>query len=284
MKNKQLIAMYIIVSLLLMTVGCKSESEEEDFKYNYGVFLSCSPEEKEVFQDYKTIVIDSQYFSRTEINELKDEGHIVYSYINVGSIEKFRSYYSLYEEMFIGVYENWEDEQWIDVSQMKWQLLVKGLADEMIGKGIDGFFVDNCDVYDYVVNNCTDINIEPETIYQGLNTILSSLVMRGTEVVINGGDTYINAFREEYGSASKIMTAVNQESVFTSIDFENNILARSTADDQEYFEEFLKDCKEDSMKVYLLEYTSDAELINKIDEFCKQNDYEYYVTDSIDLD
>ena len=56
------------------------------------VFLSVT-ENLNSLKDYKTIVIDAQYFEKVEIDSFKNEGHQVYSYINIGSIENFRDYY-----------------------------------------------------------------------------------------------------------------------------------------------------------------------------------------------
>lgn len=45
----------------------------------------------------------------------------------------------------------------------------------------------------------------------------------GKPVVVNGGDIYVTAYQSCYGSAADIMTGVNQESVWSRIDFTTNI-------------------------------------------------------------
>ena len=140
----------IIVCLLAVIVvltGC-SVKTGDGFKYKYGVFLGAEPEDMDAVSQYEIIVIDAQYFSRKEIAELKSEGHTVFSYINVGSLEEFRPYYDDYSEYTLSVYENWEDEMWVDVSAPEWQdLIIDDLAADLKDKGVDGLFVDNVDVY-----------------------------------------------------------------------------------------------------------------------------------------
>ena len=71
------------------------------------------------------------------------------TYLNIGSIENFREYYTTYAELAIGEYEHWEKEEWVDVANPDWQKFIGQLSQELYEKGVDGFFIDNCDVYDY---------------------------------------------------------------------------------------------------------------------------------------
>ena len=164
-------------------------AEAADIKYEYGVFLGADPEDISDMESYKKIVIDAQYFEKDEISKLKKEGHIVYSYINLGSVEEFRSYFNKYEKYFLGVYENWEDERWVDVSQKEWQDFIVGdIAKGLIDKGVDGLFVDNCDVY---------YNFKEDKIYNGVTEILKGFKEYGTYVIINGGDTYVKQYAKK---------------------------------------------------------------------------------------
>ena len=77
----------------------QEETEEDSaFTYDYGVFLGVNAEESDRFADYETIVIDAEGYTAKEISKLKKAGHTVYSYINIGSLETWRSYY----EQFFG--------------------------------------------------------------------------------------------------------------------------------------------------------------------------------------
>ena len=90
------ICMVLALCLTLLLVGCTAKSQTaESQTADYGVFLSVT-EDLSALRDYKTVVIDAQYFSGAEIEAFRADGHTVYSYLNVGSLENFRDYYATY--------------------------------------------------------------------------------------------------------------------------------------------------------------------------------------------
>lgn len=273
------INLFIILLLTIFTTACAAEnmSENKDTPANkdYGVFLSIDASETEKLDGYKTVVIDAQYFSKQDIQDLHNNGATVYTYLNIGSIENFRNYYPEYENLTLGDYENWEEEQWIDVSDAKWQTFIADLSTTLLEKGIDGFFIDNCDVYYYK---------QSEEIFSGLTEILRGIKALGKDVMINGGDTYITQYRQTYGSAKDIMSAVNQEEVFSLYDFDTSSFGKNTADETAYFCDYIEACHDDEMNVYLLEYTDDQNLIKQIKAYCEEKGFYYYISDSIELD
>ena len=64
------------------------------------------------------------------------------------------------------------------------------LVPELLDKGVDGFFVDNCDVY-YLYPT--------QEVMDGLTCMMSSMVKTGKKVIINGGDKYLDAYCEAGG-------------------------------------------------------------------------------------
>ena len=149
-------------------------------------------------KNYEIVVIDAQYFSAKEIRalhirKLHAGGTKVYSYLNIGSVENFRPYYKTYEHLAIGDYENWEEEKWVNVADKDWQEFMDTLAGKLKKKGVDGFFVDNCDVYDYA---------HKKDIFDGLTVILKKIRAMGKPVVVNGGDIYVTAYQKRSGSIS----------------------------------------------------------------------------------
>lgn len=264
------------------TLACKVTIKDSRFvstrpqtKKDYGVFLSVDASAMKKLSEYKTVVIDAQYFSKQDIQTLHKNGTTVYTYLNIGSIENFRNYYSEYKDLTIGDYENWDEEQWVDVSSPRWQSFIADLSNSLSKKGVDGFFIDNCDVY-YIAHN--------KNIFNGLSKILRNIKALGKAVVINGGDTYITQYRKQYGSAKDVMTAVNQEEVFSLINFDTSSFGKNTAEETAYFSDYVEACSNDGMDVYLLEYTTDRGLIAKIKSYCRKKRFHYYISDSIELD
>ncbi len=96
--------------------------------------------------------------------------------------------------------------------------------------------------------------------------------------------TYITQYRQTYGSAKDIMSAVNQEDVFSSYDFDTASFGTNEAEEKAYFSDYIEACRADGMDVYLLEYTTDRNLITQIETYCKEKGFHYYIADSIELD
>lgn len=257
-----------IISALALSACSYGEGE-------YGVFLSYDGDLEDL-SDYKTVVIDAQYFDKEDIEDFKEQGHEVYSYINVGSIESFRDYYDEYEDLTLDVYEHWEEEKWVDVASGRWQeFILDILAPDLLDKGIDGFFVDNCDVY---------YQYPEKEIFEGLTVIMKGLIATGAEVVVNGGDAFVTAYTDEGGDADDIITGINQESVLTSIDWDEEEFHEAAADDEEYFKDYIETYADEGIDIYLLEYTDDPLLSMKIRRYCKAHGFKYYISDSLELD
>ena len=274
-KHGIIICMFtVFVALLTGMSGCRA-IEADDSKQDYGVFLSLDSSDIDIIAGYRTVVIDAQYFSKEEIAYLKSQGCTVYSYLNIGSIENFREYYDLYSNLALGDYENWEEEQWMDVSSIVWQEFLVSLEDELSDKEIDGFFVDNCDVY-YVYPT--------DEIFEGLTTILEHLMEYGKPVIVNGGDTYVMRFQESCGSPQRIMTGVNQECVWSKIDFATGTFSTQKKDERQYFQDYVEACNNYGLDVFLIEYTTDNALKQKIKKYCTENQFRYYISDSVELD
>lgn len=284
-KIKQMGAVALLV-ILMFIMGCffiKDDKvktlEKNDYgktleKNDYGVFLNADASSLERFKRYDLIVIDAQYFTKKDIESLHQNGTKVYTYLNIGSVENFREYYKTYEKFTIGKYEHWDEEKWVDVSVPAWQKFIEQLSKKLFEKGVDGFFIDNCDVYYYAPR---------KSIFEGLTAILQNVMTLKKAVIINGGDTYVTEYRERYGAVDHIMTGVNQESVWSGIDFDKGTFNEQTRETREYYSKYLEACKADGMEVYLLEYTTDEKLIQKIKKYCKEKNFHFYISNSLEL-
>ena len=259
--------------------GSRVNGRERSFDAPYGVFIGMKGSEalrSERVLRTETLVVDPACFERGEIELLKKSGHTVYGYLNVGSLEEFRPYYGRFKNLSLGRYENWEGEWWIDVSAASWQdFIVSDLAAGYAEKGIDGFFVDNCDVYHYR---------KTRGIFEGLTKMLRRLSDYGLEVLVNGGDEYVSAALEEYGGIRGLFSGVNQETVFTRIDFEKGSFGRSSVEVRRYFISYLERLEEAGAKIWLLEYARDAHVAEEIGHFCKARGWGYFISGSIELD
>ena len=259
----------LCVCIIALTSCTKKESNDQ-----YGVYIGAEPEELTGRSLADIIVIDAQYFDKDDITELKSSGHTVYTYINIGSIENFRDYYEEYEYLTLDTYENWEDEKWIDVSDPSWQTFISKRADELISKGVDGFFVDNCDVY---------YQYRTQEIFEGVSRILKNLKEKNTYVLINGGDTFVREYLDRFGNLDNILDGVNQESVVTCIDWKNDKFSVNEKEKKEYFLEYLQIVMDDGKDAYVIEYTTDKGIEKEAVSLAGSKGYTVYVAHSLDL-
>ena len=246
----------------------------------YGVYIGANASQLHAKLDKDNAiglaVIDAQNVASTDVTALKKNGRKIYSYLNVGSLETFRSYYDTYKDKVLGPYENWEEEYWIDVSDTSWQdFICDTLATEIMGKGVDGLFIDNCDVY---------YNYPEDKIYSGLLQIITKLSEKtGGKLIINGGDTFVTKLMDT--GKIGLIQGVNQESVFGKIlDYQNNTFGEQDLETKEYYLDYLAKVKSYGKEVYMIEYTNDLAIVTKIRNLCLEKDYKCYVTDSLQLD
>lgn len=274
-KHTKVLALIFVLILISGYFLIKDSSTSTFEENDYGVFLNADASSLKQLKNYDLIVIDAQYFTKSDIELLHQNGTKVYTYLNIGSIENFREYYTTYEKLTIVRYEHWDEEKWVDVADPDWQKFMKQLSQELFEKGVDGFFIDNCDVYYYAPR---------ESIFEGLTAILQNIMTFDKAVIINGGDTYVTEYRERYGAIDYIMTGVNQESVWSAIDFDKGTFYEQTKETRDYYCNYLEACQADGMDVYLLEYTTDKKLIQKIKKYCNEHDFHFYVSNSLELE
>ncbi len=273
---KNLLCLLVVTTLILsvFSLSAFATGDCTGILRDYIVLLGEEADIVNVHINTDLLVIDSEYFTSEQISTLKQNGaQKIYSYINIGSIENFRDYYSDYEQYTLGDYENWPEEKWMDVSQPPWQAFLQQRVQELAQKGIDGFFVDNTDVY---------YHYHTPDIYNGLVTILTDMRESGKDIIINGGDTFVSEYIES-GSTASIFDGVNQENVYTSYDFDNGTYGLSQQDDRDYYVEYLDDLLANDYIVYVLEYANDANIAQAAKNYSNERGYICYVSHDIEL-
>lgn len=174
------LALFAIICTSLFVAGCSMSEQPQ----NYGVFLGINEEESEKLEPYNLLVIEPTEFSTERIENLKAADKTLYAYLNVGALEEYRPYYNRFQDIILGVYEDWPDEGWVDVASPAWQnFIVDELGKQYADMGFDGFFLDNADVY---YHHPTD------EIFRGLCTILQGLRKYNIKLLVNGGDLFVS--------------------------------------------------------------------------------------------
>ncbi len=235
----------------------------------YGVFIGM--EDPSEIKGYQLMVVDAYYLDKKDIEVLHENNEKVYTYLDIGTIENFRDYYDDFKKHALKVYDDWPEEYWIDVSKKDWQEYLLQIATKYKEMGIDGFFLDNTDVYALYPSN---------EIYDGLSTIITDLNTLNLDIMINGGDVFV---KKAVHNKDITINAINQETVFSKINFKNKRLLRNNQEDEDYYKEYLLFARDHNIDVYLLEYTKNEEIIADIKDYCDNNNFLYYISNSIEL-
>ena len=270
MRNVKDLYMALIFFIIIVINGISAESAKD-----YKVLIGMDHEKVMQLKGIKTLVIDAEFFSEEEVARLHANGNTnILSYLNIGSIETFRDDYTEFEEIALGDYQNWDEEKWVNVADKRWQKRIKNKAQLLSQKGIDGFFLDNTDVY---------YHYHTPEIYQGLMALLREIHTENKPIIINGGDTFITEAMQQ-NSIKGMVHGVNQESVFTEIHFKNNTFGAKPVEDRAYFMEYLAQCKTYGLTVYVLEYGATKKLTEEIKAYCERNGFTYDISPSVELD
>lgn len=270
MKKFGITVVAVICGLVLFAFA-KADSKSNKY---YGVFIGMTREAGIKLSNYKVLVLEPTEFNKDDVKKLHEKNKKIYAYLNIGSLENYRPYYDKFKDKVLGNYENWEDEYWMDVSDNEWQnLIVDELGENIANKGFDGFFIDNCDVY---------YQFPEEKIFDGLCSILKELRKYNLDTVINGGDIFVSKCIDKK-NAKQIFDGINQECVFTSIDFENKKYGIKSAKDREYFIQYFDKVKNEGLKVFLTEYGADVRTLQKIEKYCKENGFHWCNAKNLEL-
>lgn len=104
---------------------------------------------------------DGGNFTDAQIATLRAGGkNRVISYLNLGSCETYRAYWSSAPSGFVsckanvaahrGAYDGYPDETWMDVGNADYQrLIVDHVAARLAARGVDGFFLDNLEIVEH---------------------------------------------------------------------------------------------------------------------------------------
>ena len=275
MRKKKLFLRKICVLVLILSTALLSACSDDssDGAEKYVVLIGEDSDITDKLSDIDLLVIDAEYFSQNDIARLRENGiREIFSYINIGSIESFRSYDTDFEKYTLGAYENWSEEKWIDVSAPEWQACTASRVDSLVQKGVDGFFVDNTDVY---------YNYPQECIYDGILTILDYMDHTGGKILINGGDSFV----KKYLTTEKnvLIDGVNQENVFTAYDFSKDVYTKSDQSTREYYTEYLDLAMSHGCTAYTLEYATNPAIRRQAAAYAGKHGYICYISDNIGL-
>ena len=216
-------------------------------------------------------VVDFAEFDDKQIKKLKANGIKLISYLNVGAIEKGRSYYDKYKKFAVGTYAEW-DEKWMALRAAQWQDFLLERAKSFKARGAIGLYIDNLDVVE---------EFKPLKMYESARAILKHIRKEtGLYLMVNGADYFVSRCIRD-----KVVhfQAIQQEEVFTRIiNIGKNKCGSQTATEKKRLKAYCVEARK-HVDVYLLEYRASAANKVKISAFCKKYKMNYYNSKTVDL-
>lgn len=237
----------------------------------YGVFLGLNGDKLYRLNKYRIVVIEPEEFSKAQVHKLKKAGKKILAYLNVGAIEKSRSYYKKFQGITLGNYEGWPEEKWVDISNAKWQTYTVERAKKWIKAGYDGFYVDNLDVVE---------QYPKKELYYFAKEICRQLQGTGKYIMINGADYFVN---RSFNEGSICFHAIQQEEVFTLYDHHRKKYGSQKSVEKKRLKSYCVRARKEGLDVFLLEYRPSVANKAKIKAFAAKYGMRYYCASSIDL-
>ena len=274
--KKKLFTVPLLLCYLMVPLCGISDTVKAPTK-DFGVFIGAGPEKINEMKNYSTVVIDANFYTEDEIDKIQSGGTKVYSYLNIGSIEDFRPYYDEFKSYTLAPYENWPEEHWIDVSVPQWQdYVVFTLAENLMNTGIDGFFIDNVDVY---------YKYHTDEMFNGVANILKCIKSNynNVPIIINGGYEFVKTAISRDVSLLDMFNGINHESVYSHINFDNDTFETNTLESRNFYLDYFKQIQPYGIDVYIIEYTHSEDLMTQYQKYYNSQGYHFYTSKSIEL-
>ncbi|MBZ0274146.1 endo alpha-1,4 polygalactosaminidase [bacterium] len=250
----------------------------EDGRYPFGYLLSGDGPAMARLSNFNVAVFDVYEDGDEDLMDaLADAGTLVLSYVNLGSLESWRSFAGEFEDLCLAAYENWEDECWVDVTDAGWQ---QNFIDEVCwtawDAGADGFYIDNVDIFALYPD---------KDVRDALVDVLATLRDEFPDAYIavqNGGDLLLDD--EVGGDARDLIDATSREDVSYIPDFDapdggDDTYRAVDGDERDATLDEL-DGLADDLDVYTVDYTNDvAQMLDAV-EFSRGHGFTPFVGDT----
>ena len=107
--------------------------------------------------NFDLVVIDltrdgnDDFFTKDEIDAVKDSGKYVLAYFEIGAIENYRpEWKDVSNDLKAGAVDGWPEEQYVKFWDERWWPVVKGRIDQALKAGFDGAYLDMVTTYEEI--------------------------------------------------------------------------------------------------------------------------------------
>lgn len=152
---------HLVATTCFIIVSSSACADEKWKEVNSWVYQLTNYQDDKLDQitaaDFDLAVIDltrdggDDYFTKTEIEAIRQSGKIVLAYFEIGAIEDYRpEWASLPEDLKAGEVDGWPKEQYVKFWDDRWWPVVKGRVDRAIASGFDGAYLDLITAYEEI--------------------------------------------------------------------------------------------------------------------------------------
>ena len=222
------------------------------------------------------LVIESDDYSPEEIQAIRKKGYKVLGYLSVGTLEKYRPWFKEFSKYKFEKLEDWPDEYYVDVRKSKWQKFLVKRAKEIKEKGFDGWWADNIDIY---------TEHKSKAMFTAIASVLQKLKDIKGYVMINGGSEWVDDAIDRGEPLKKYINGYTQEEVFSRIVNYSGKgkFGKQNPEDSRFYRKLLKKTVKKGTSGFMLEYTRDEKLKERIREWGKENKVSYYIAEDVKL-
>lgn len=245
---------------------------------SYKVSLTTKVQPKDVTSGM-LLAIEPEDYTKAEVAALKAKGATVIGYLSAGSVSDERSYYKTLKDHTLDPLPDWPHEKYLDLRRTAVRDWCVARAKEIKAEGFDGWWIDNLDVYE---------EYKSSAMYEAVGSILTKIKALGGYVMVNGGMEYLQkAMDADSGHAGPgNIDGVTQEEVFSRITSYKGTGEFGSQDskDSASYQSHLVRCIRHKMQAFLLEYTKDNVLKQRMRAFCTEKGVAgCCVSDTVDL-
>ena len=242
----------------------------------YKVFLSTKVNPFRLEPGSGIMALEPEDYTVDQIKAIKGKGYKVLGYVSVGTIEMERPWWKEFSNYKLKRLPDWPKEFYMDVREEAWQAFLINRAREIQAMGFDGWWLDNIDVYS---------EYKSKKMFRAIGEVLRKFQALGDYVMINGGSEWLDDAIDQGEKLTDYIQGYTQEEVFSLIDDYDGKgkFGIQEAEDTFFYTGLIIKAIRKKVDCFLLEYTRDSKLKEKIEAWCRKYGASCCVSENVDL-
>jgi uncharacterized protein (TIGR01370 family) len=219
--------------------------------------------------DYNYLIVEPAFYTRKDIDDFQQQNNYVLSYISLGEINEYATFFNEVKPFLLGKNNNW-GSYYLNLEKEETQVILKKQIDQLIEIGYNGIFFDNLDNFGIY----GELYDQKKSLIKFITTIFKTYP---NKIFIQ------NAGLEFIDHTHKYTKAILLESVVSTYNFETKTYGlRSENDFENRKNNIITIEKKYKTPILLLEYANTKTLCTLIKNKLKHMTTNYYIS-TIDL-